>query len=236
MTENFDRDNVGSEGPDPDILVTRVVDGRDTAADWRALEAMASADPSMWRVLAQAQRDHRALSRAVRGQTAVAERVSAPAHVLRRAEGSYSFQREAMARRTRQVSTWAGWAAAAAIALAFVGRVGVGPATSAGPIDGTQAGLSLPVSNAADALQTYLNEGRQNGRVIGEQPMRMLGFEQLPDGAGYRVVYERPIIESAVVSLPYNLTTDELSQPGMVQVQPVLPVQPRRAVRKPSAQ
>ena len=220
---------------DPDILVTRVVDGRDTASDWRALESLASADPQVWRTLAQAQRDHRAMSREVRAQTAIAAHVSAPVHVLGRAGAPAVGEREAMSRRTRDVSTWAGWAAAAAIALAFVGRVGVGPAAL--PADSssevTQAGIGLPVGDAAGALQMYLNEGRQNGRVIGEQPMRMLGFEQLPDGAGYRVVYERPIIESAVVSLPYNLTPGDLTQPTKLQLEPM---QPRRSQRQPSMQ
>ena len=119
---------------DPDILVTRVVDGRDTASDWRALESLASADPQVWRTLAQAQRDHRAMSREVRAQTAIAAHVSAPVHVLGRAGAPAVGEREAMSRRTRDVSTWAGWAAAAAIALAFVGRVGVGHGVNAQPV------------------------------------------------------------------------------------------------------
>lgn len=240
---------------DPDILVTRVIDGRDTAADWQSLEAAAGADPEVWRTLALAQRDHRALVRQVRLETAVAEHVSAPAHAMRAArhearldsqldshlDSQLDSHRREMAHRTRRVSAWAGWAAAAAMVVAFVGRMGanvdpsdansaarsvLGPAAA-----GSTASLEQPLGDAAAALQSYLNKGRQDGRVIGEQPMRLLGFEQLADGAGYRVVYERPIVESAVVSVPYIVTADDLSNQGQVQLREL---QPRRATRRPT--
>lgn len=176
-----------------DILVNRVIDGRDTAADWHSIETLASSDPEVWRTLALAQRDHRAVVAGVRQATEVADRVAMPV-----AESIHARMRSAA--RLRRTSTWAGWAAAALLALAFVGRT---VQTTTPDVNApATASLERPFTDAANALQSYLAQGRQNGRVVSERPMRLLGMEQLPDGAGYRVLYERPIVESAVLGSP----------------------------------
>ena len=174
-----------------DILVNRVIDGRDTAADWQALESLGSQDPEVWRTLALAQRDHRAIGACVRHAGDLAERMGMPSAGAARAHAPS---------RARRTSAWAGWAAAAMLAIAFVGRSIQPPAQDGGPV--ATASLERPFTDAAAALQSYLSKGREDGRVVTERPMRLLGLEQLPDGAGYRVLYERPIVESAVLGSP----------------------------------
>jgi hypothetical protein len=176
-----------------DILVSRVIDGRDTPADWHSLETIASSDPEVWRTLALAHRDHRALVGGMRQATEIADRVDMPG-----TRAIHTQMRSAA--RLRHASTWAGWAAAAMLAIAFVGRV-VQPPTPDTNAPAT-ASLDRTFTDAAAALQSYLAQGRQDGRVVTERPMRLLGMEQLPDGAGYRVLYERPIVESAVLGSP----------------------------------
>lgn len=174
-----------------DLLVNRVIDGRDTAADWQALETLGSQDPEVWRALALAQRDHRAIAAGVRRAGDLADRVAMPNAGAVRAHAPS---------RIRRTSAWAGWAAAAVLAVAFVGR-SIQPPVQDGATLAT-ASLERPFANAAEALQSYLSKGREDGRVVTERPMRLLRLEQLPDGAGYRVLYERPIVESAVLGSP----------------------------------
>jgi hypothetical protein len=176
-----------------DILFSRVIDGRDTAADWQALETLGTQDPDLWRTLALAQRDHRAIVAGVRRATDVADGIALPS--AEPARHRHSFHA-----RAKRTSAWAGWAAAAMLAIAFVGRTMQSPSQDIGA--GATASLEQPFADAASALQSYLSKGRENGRVVTERPMRLLGLEQLPDGAGYRVLYERPIVESAVLGSP----------------------------------
>jgi hypothetical protein len=248
---------------DPDILITRIIDSRDTAADWNAFEAFAAADPGMYRELALAQRDHRLLCAQMRAQSGVAEYVSAPVHMLHRdgahprsvrieehlvgravgagvaGRGTTADQDSASSRRLRPLATWSGWAAAAVLTLAVIGRGGpqvnnspslsgsgaLGSGASVLPI-GTPETITagLTFDDAQSALNAYLAQGKQDGRVITQQPMRILAMEQLPDGGGYRLVYERPIIESAIVSRPYGLNasgSDDPSSPTRLRMEPL---------------
>ena len=152
---------------------------------------MGSQDPEVWRTLALAQRDHRAIGACVRHAGDLAERMGMPSAGAARAHAPS---------RARRTSAWAGWAAAAMLTIAFVGRSIQPPAQDGGTV--APASLERPFTDAAAALQSYLSKGREDGRVVTERPMRLLGLEQLPDGAGYRVLYERPIVESAVLGSP----------------------------------
>src|SRR5258706_10090719 len=88
-----------------DTLISRVVDGVAGPGDWVELDLMGGGDPALWRELAQAQRDKQLLDSAVSEAIASADSVGLP-----RTEWSV--------RRIR-VPQWAGWAAAAALALAM---------------------------------------------------------------------------------------------------------------------
>lgn len=238
---------------DPDILITRIIDGRDTPEDWSAFEAFAASEPGIYRELAIAKRDHRLLSLHIETQTAVAERISAPVHMLHRgadhpralritdevqhagelhlAAKRNRTEHGSVTARSRSVAMWGGWAAAAAIGLAVIGRGGgalrednlLSPSltndntpshASVIPVGGAETlAASLPFGDAQSALDAYISQGKQDGRVLTQQPMRILAMEQLPDGAGYRLVYERPIVESAVVSRPYGLNASGFEDP-----------------------
>jgi len=208
---------------DPDVLISRLVDGCAASGDWDALQALATQSPVLWRELALAQRDHQLLSRRVAAAVAVASNVALPQV---QAAAALSFQEAALARRTRVVGTWAGWAAAAALGMAFIGNRAIDtPAID--PANDTQ--LNATFGNAADALTRYLTQGKEDGTVIGVQPsMTVLGYVPSADGRGGDVLYERSIIERVHVDNEnmYKMAKDEMGRPAAVPVQPMPIPQP----------
>jgi hypothetical protein len=184
-----------------DILITRVVDGVAAPADWDSLEALAAADPTVWRELAQAQRAEQLLKGAAAEAVAPAARVELPTVIAKVGEDGLRL-------RLRRVGTWGGWAAAAVVTLAFFGKGA--PANS-----GVQpADLSSPIRSAADFYQQYLDQGKKEGRVIGELPDRVLmDAEQAQDGKGYTVVFVRQIMERTKVDSLSQISHDEEGKP-----------------------
>jgi hypothetical protein len=213
--------------PDPtlDILVSRVLDGCATPADWGRLERLAEQDAGVWRELALAQRADQSLRSAVNSAIDAAGVHELSDNDLR--AGAVSRGEGLVARRSRGLAAWGGWAAAALVALAFVARTREvsGPAS---PV----AGLSAPVASAADAFRAYLDKGREQGRVYGELPEKVL-VDTVPaaDGNGYEVVYIRQILERTHVPAMYELrvTHDEFGRPlpSPVRVVPASEVQRR---------
>lgn len=183
-----------------DILISRVIDKVATKSDWEAIEAMASADPGVWRELGAAQRADQQLVIEVAHETSAASWVSLPTATLDLAQSKTQ-------QRSRLVATWGGWAAAAALALAFVGQRG---GATRGSVDMASADL-VPIRSAGDALQAYLDRGKQDGVVIGELPDKVL-VQTRPIGndGGVEVVYLRQIVERTRVNDLYRPTTDEL--------------------------
>src|SRR5258708_31938854 len=98
-----------------DILISRVVDGVARPEDWDALEQMGAADSSVWRELAQAQRAEQVLKSAACEAVAVVDYVELPPVGMVHAEHRLKF-------RAGRVASWGGWAAAAAMKLAFLRR------------------------------------------------------------------------------------------------------------------
>lgn len=194
-----------------DNLISRVIDGVAGKADWDALEALAASNPSVWRELAVAQRVDQALTGEARRETACAQWVD-----IRVEE----FAGHVTRRRSRLVATWGGWAAAAAVALAFVSQ----RAPSRPQSGGNQAGI-LSFENASDALAAYLERGKKDGVVLGELPDKVL-VQTRParDGRGVEVVYLRQIMECARVGDLYRPSSDEAGNLTAV------PVKFRRAV------
>lgn len=205
-----------------DILISRVVDGVATPQDWRALEVEAAKDPSIWQELALSQREQQMLTRAASDLIARADRVELPKVPAVR-EHSAGEQQTILSLRARTAATWGGWAAAAAIALAFVMQqpAGTPPSTT-----GT-ASLGSPIGSAADALSEYMKRGRQDGRVLGEMPDKVL-VDTVPaaDGDGYEVIYLRQIVERQRVPGLHQVTTNELGQPTALPVNIRLRVKP----------
>ncbi len=218
---------------DLDILVSRVIDGRAGSSDWSALEARASADAGVWKELALAQRDHAVLTAAVRRETAKAEAVRLPRAaepVQAEIPPTFAFPKTvSVAARARSVGTWAGWAAAAAMALAFVGR---GTVPMLGGSEGVRAGLTSQIESAADLFNRYLDTGKKAGTVVGETPDRKI-IDVVPaaDGHGYDIFYLRGVVEKQRVDNLYRFTTDETGQQAPVQL---VPEQAPRKFRKPA--
>lgn len=202
-----------------DILISRVIDGRSDGADWAALEAAAGREPGVWRDLALAQRDDRALRAAVGEATSAHEAADISAEELHRA----AVRRSAftLSQRTRMVAMWGGWVAAAGIAIAVVGQrqLPQSPSDSSTQAAGLPLGLG---TTASDALDAYLKKGKQEGLVQGQLPdKKLLNVTPLPGGKGYEVTYVRQIVEKAHIDSLYRpeAVVDELGRALSVPVE-----------------
>lgn len=214
-----------------DLLISRVVDQRAGAADWDRLETLAAADPSIWRELARSQRHQQGLCRAVAQATAQAGGVDLPQASGAGggtadpfgvgAPGEARDERHAWSSRgLRMTGQWGGWAAAAALVIAaLLGKLAP-PTTGGSTMQAAGIGPGALLS-ATDALNTYIERGREDGVVLGQLPQKVLVDSQpAPDGSGYDVVYVRQILERARVNDLYRFSSDELGNPTPVRVVP----------------
>ena len=190
MTDHFD-DNLHPSHSDlptrEDVLIGRVVDGEASDTDWADLDRVARADPDIWKRVAHAQRAHARLERAVEDAIAVAELVDIP--VYRPARAFWGSMRSSL-----------GWAVAAVLAIAFVGRfqnhLPGGPAQNSGVM---QAGL-IPLNTASpdQAYDRYIRSGLADGRVVGEMEPVLIEARQVPNGTGtptHEVIVMRRVVE-----------------------------------------
>lgn len=201
---------------DTDLLISRIVDGCANRTDWDNLTQQAAQRPTLWHDLAMAQRDEQLLSHQVRRETSRAMMIEIPTSTSRvNAQQDHTYE---LSRRTGLVRSWAGWGIAAMLGLAFISnRMGV-PLSSENTTNGSVAALN-PLADAADALQTYLTKGQQEGTVVGEQSkLNIIGVTPVEGGSGFDVLYERTIVERARVENLYRLAQDETGQPAAVQV------------------
>jgi len=198
--------------PEKDILISRVVDGVAGAGDWVELDMLGAADSSLWRELAQAQRDKQLLDQAVGEAISIADVVSLP-------KADWSERR-------LRVPQWAGWAAAAVLAIAmFVMPRGGTP-------NGNTAGTFFPPVQAEEqtpdaALNSYLAKGKDEGRVIRQLP-EFVVLESAPaaDGRGYDVVYLRQIVERARVESVNSYQVDDAGRKLPLPVKVIEPKKP----------
>lgn len=188
MTDHFD-DNLHSDLPTrEDVLIGRVVDGEASDTDWTDLERLARADADIWKRVAHAQRAHARLERAVEDAIAVAELVDIP--VYRPARAFWGSMRSSL-----------GWAVAAVLAIAFVGRFQQYLPGSSGPAQ--QAGLGstlIPLNTASpdQAYDRYIRSGLADGRVVGEMEPVLIEARQVPNAAGtptHEVIVMRRVVE-----------------------------------------
>jgi len=192
---------------DPELLISRIVDGEATPADWSEFRLQSDREPSLWRDLAEAQRVNGELSDEVAAAVSIVNLVDVPVHteMVRR-----------MSDRVRMIGTWGGWLAAAC--------VGVMWANGAAGRNGTmQSGLGI--STPVEALQKYLSQGQSEGKVIGELPEKVLvQARPVTDSTGtniggYEVVYVRQILERTVVKDLYRFGADEAGQPQPLRIE-----------------
>jgi len=202
---------------DRDILISRVIDDEASPADWAQLKALAAAEPEIWRELFEMQHGQAELARAVERQLDVAEFIDAPVH------DHLTVQ---LTHRIRRGMAWAGWAAAAALAVAWVSM-------RIAPEDPSEQ-PAIASLTPTQLLDQYLEKGRQTGLVQGEAPAkRLLSAEPAPSGTGYEVIYIRQIIERAYVAHLYQLGSDDAGNPQPVRLRlnlaPVAAPAPRPA-------
>ncbi len=201
---------------DPEVLMSRIVDGEATPDDWNVFHHQANRDPSLWRELAEAQQMHAEMGEEVGVAIAVANLVDAPTQD----EIERRFQN-----RIRMVGVWGGWVAAACIGLMWVNNAGKAPSSVGDPGGRAQ----LPIPSLGDTLSSYLDRGKEEGRVLGELPEKVLvsatpvtGPDGNTIGKGYVVVYLRQILERVEVKDLYQFGEDEAGRKQAVpyDVQP----------------
>lgn len=202
------------DAPDRDVLITRIIDQRAAAADWTAIERLATTDNALWREVALAQRDAGLLTAAVGRAIVVADNVDLDS-VSDHPSVAASLEPIPLEQpRVIRPAAWMGWATAAALTLAWF--AGFQPGGSQ-PMVGNNATL-LPVQlggtlvkTPTEALDAYRKMGQEEGRVVGEVPAKILVKSTPVDEGrgGYDVVYIRQIIERARVSDPVRFTQDE---------------------------
>lgn len=194
----------------PDALLERLADGEATPADWAAFHGAAAAEPSLWQDLAQAQRSYAEFSAEVRAAVAVAERVEAPADL---------HMTEGLSRRIRIVGSWGGWAAAAAVLLAW--SLGLTPWSGGSKNAGF---VNVPPPTPEQAFQTYLDTGKQAGLVVEEVPGKVMVETRETPGGQIEVIYLRQVMERTVVPRLYRQGIDDAGEFRMVPI--VKPGQP----------
>lgn len=217
MSEHGVNQTSGAGGGDHDALISKIIDGEASSADWRTFRRLAEADASLWAEFAETHAVHESLERAVDDAIGVADGVD-----LRIPD----TPEEVFDARVRTLRTWGGWLAAAAVALAwFIGFGNQGVPEMQGASIGGSSVLALDEASAEDAIQRYKDAGMQAGRVVGEMPQRVV-LETRPtaDGKAVEVLYIRQFIERAVVDRVYRESTDEFGNPVQV-IEPVMPVE-----------
>ncbi len=209
--------------PDRDVLVSRLAEGRATAADWHALARATAADPDIFADVADTRAQIDALSSQVHAAVAVADQVHLPqqVHVPQQAGRDTAgpalpFADHAANARLNLPPSWKlGWAVAAVLGLAVVLQAtGVGNTRSRlNPAGGESALAGL---SAEQLLGKYVDAGKREGLVIAELPQRhVLESRPGPDGT-VEVLYLRQFIERATVNDVYRMGTDESGRPVLV--------------------
>jgi hypothetical protein len=191
-----------------DVLIGRVVDGEASAADWAALESIAQSDAGVWERVGRAHRVHARLEREIEDAIAIAELIEAPSPKV--------VAGHAMTLRMRQ---YGGWAAAAAVALAWVAvrnPGGVGPGAQVAGI-GPVSAAPLSVEEAYDQ---YINRGIAQNRVIGELQPVLVETRDLGEGNGREVIFMRQILERQPVT-EVSVMSVQMDEHGTMRAVPV---------------
>ncbi len=188
-----------------DVLISRIVDGAAGDADWRELHELAESDPGVLRRLSEAQRRETALREAV------------GLELDRSLEAELPEAHSATVHRFRsRLQVWTGWAAAAAVALAWATASGLlDRSPEGGNVAGVGGAMWAAPANSEEALERYQLMGLAEGRVLGELPLVMIQAERRADGAT-DVTYLRQILERRTVTDVYEPGVDEQGRPALL--------------------
>ena len=188
-----------------DQLLSLIVQGDAGEPQWADWQRHAEADPTLWRRLALAQRDQAELCGAVNTLIALADDVPLPQPA---AEG-------VLARIGIGAMRWSGWAVAAVLALVAL-PIGRAPAPAPPAVDGALS-TATPARSLEDVWDQYIDQGRREGRVLGELPARIL-LDSRRVSDGYQLLYLRPVLETRQVPEIYSPNgEDERGEPVFVK-------------------
>ena len=176
-------------------LMTRLVDREATADDRAQFELRATAEPTLWRDLAQRLQDAHDLHVGVERAIAPALDVELPSSRI-------------MPRRVTAPLAMSGWAAVLILTatwtiLAMTGRIGTGPAPTPGGVDGND--LIRATFTPEDAYNEYIGQAPY---VLGELEPMILDVEELSDGR-IAVRFMRRIEEVLLLDADRELPVDE---------------------------
>jgi hypothetical protein len=196
-----------------DALITRLLDGRAASADWRALRAQTTSDPQMWIELIDISELGEGLGQAVKAAQDQAARVElpTPATAITHEPGRTHTPNHARTRRADRL----GWLVAVLLGVGLV-TLAVKPRLGTDALSGQARPAAAGFATADEAMNTYLELGKAQGRVVGEVPQRIiLESRALPTG-GREVLYIRQLIERAIVDDLYKVGTDDQGRPVVV--------------------
>ncbi|MCZ6837272.1 MAG: hypothetical protein O7G85_15965 [Planctomycetota bacterium] len=173
-------------------LISKVIDGQATDADWSELSAQAAQTPELWRDLAESQRHQQVLSLAINEAVSVVGKIEAPTDRIDSLVADEARNRRTSAR------AWSGWAVAAVVAIAaFFNQYGM--RAQLGQMNSNPSVLSAGWS-ADEAFDAYLDQGRKEGKVVGEMPSKVIvSTRENPDGEGYEIICLQQIVIREIV-------------------------------------
>lgn len=174
-------------------LISRVVDGDASTADWTELELLAHADAAVWERLAGSLHTEARLRNAVDEALSIADEVE-----LHGPPSTIS--------RLRPWLAGSGWAAAAVMIISWLIH------TVSGPAD-------LPLEPAGPrSLEEYVRAGHDAGRIVGVLPTQVLRAVPAADGENLDVIYLRGWLERAAVKELYEVGENEAGMATSIPV------------------
>ncbi len=210
--ESNEQSIASSSNDERDILISRIVDGVATNADWMSFRVLADNDPTIWYELADVQRLHDLVFQCVQNELAATDRVELPGGLI---------DDRPMRVRMEVASRWGGWVAAAIVLVWFFGQSDA--PTILNDHDSATAGILgssilLDQAKPDQAFDQYLSSGQILGQVVGEMPDRVvIETRPMPDGT-IEVLYLRQIIERQVIDHAYREVRDEMGNVFSVPV------------------
>lgn len=200
-----------SEQTRVDLLISRIVDQEASDEDWTMFRAAAATDGHLWRTLAETQAAQRRLDEAMEPLLDLADEVPLPE----------------VAPATPMVirwPSWAGWAAAALLAIAWFMTGPRPPVPDATNGTGTMTASTLPTSIPSDGMittttpQEMLTGYLQSEHVVGQGDPYVI--ETVETEQGTQVLIVRPIFERIQLAPSYQ---PYVSEDGTVNFRRVTP-------------